>query len=143
MIATHAAAVVVEVDWAKVALVVPSVADLQRADLGARFSRSGKAQLRLILLVLVLNFVGVRVDARQMSLVLVAHSSAEQGAVLGLLDLDLATTGRALNDVLRRLCPILQIRDLSRRLTTSLSYSLDRRDDFVFLLGIWILLLIR
>lgn len=113
MIAAHAAAVVVEVDWAEVALVVPSAADLQRADLGARFSRSGEAQLRLILLVLILNFVGVRVDARQMSLVLVAHSSAEQGAVLGLLDLDLATTGRALNDVLRCLCPILQIRDLS------------------------------
>ena len=77
-----------------------------------------------------------------MSLVLVVHSAADQGAVLGLLDLDLAATSGALNDMLSRLCSILQVRDLSRRLTASLPYPLDCCDDFVFLLGIRILLLI-
>ena len=76
-----------------------------------------------------------------MSLVLVVHS-ADQGAVLGLLDLDLTSTGGALNDVLGSLCSILQVRDLGRRLTAALSYPLDCGDDFVFLLGIRILLLI-
>ena len=58
MIAAHASAVVVEVNRAEVAF-VPSATDFQRADLGTRFSRSSEAQLRLILLMLVLNFVGV------------------------------------------------------------------------------------
>ena len=59
LVAAHASAVVVEVNRAEVALVVPSATDFQRADLGTRFSRSSETQLRLILLMLVLNFVGV------------------------------------------------------------------------------------
>lgn len=76
-----------------------------------------------------------------MRLVLVV-STTDQGAVLGLLYLDLAAAGGALNNMLSRLRSILQVRDLSRRLAASLSYSLDCCNDLVLLLSIRNLLLI-
>ena len=90
---------------------------------------------------LVLNFVGMRVDARQVRLVLAVRST-DQGAVLCLLYLDLAAARGTLNDMLGRLRSILQVRDLGRRLAASLPYSLDRGDDLVLLLSIRNLLLI-